>query len=166
MSRWPLLPMNGFGEYLFNLCLKDIRSINNDVRKDKEMGLFARLFGKKKRAPVDKIEDFFVVIDSDAVGKVIAGKSQTDLKVLAVHLACKMWGKNDVMSWIEKTNRNRAVGFGGCQPLNEDNAMNWVKRNHSTSRYKSYLVKKGYISNIGKVILVTALNVSAEDLGL
>jgi len=130
------------------------------------MSFLQKLFGRKKRAKVGAIEDFFVVCDSDTIQKVIAGKSQAELKGLAVHIACELWGETDVMSWIEKTNRRKAIGLGACHPLDEDSALGWVKRNNSTSGYKAFLVKRGRISNIGTVVLVIALNVLAEELGV
>jgi hypothetical protein len=109
---------------------------------------------------IHAIEDFFVVCHADAVQKVVAGKSESELKRDAVDIACQLWGKEDVMEWI--TARNKLISFGACDPLDDQAALNWVKRNFNANKYKSFLVKSGRFSGIGKVVLVLGLNVDAD----
>lgn len=133
------------------------------------MGLFSFFKGssnkKKKenttlRGHIHAIEDFFVVCHADAVRKVIAGKSEFELKRDAVDIACQLWGKEDVMAWIEE--RKKLISFGGCDPLDDQAAINWVKRNFNANKYRSFLVKRGRFSGIGEVVLVLGLNVDAD----
>jgi DNA polymerase III delta subunit len=118
---------------------------------------------EKLRGHIHAIEDFFVVGQTDDVQRAIAGKSDSELKRAAVDIACQLWGKDDVMAWI--TARNKLISFGACDPLDDKAALNWVKRNFNANKYKSFLVKGGRFSGIGKVILVIGLNIDPDKFG-
>lgn len=125
--------------------------------------IFKKQPAKDTRCHINAIEDFFVVGDSNGgIVKALSGKSNLEMKKMAVDIACQLWGQADVMAWIDA--RNKLISFGACSPLNDTSALNWVKSNFNVNDYKSFLCKKGRFAGVGDVILVIGLNVSTDKL--
>lgn len=100
-----------------------------------------------------QIEYLFVIIEKKVIPKLIAGKSQNDLDILAVSLAYALWDKNSIRRC------EKLVSLAGTEKVNKLSALNCVKNNFPTVRHNEYfLVKIGHIVDVGKAALVIALN--------
>jgi hypothetical protein len=133
------------------------------------MSLFRKLFGGRGVArdeelieiegthvTLEQIRALVIVVESGAVRRLAAGKSQNELTIIALGLAYAFMDKAIVERWAKKT--GYLVSMAGTAVMNKESALNCVKNNFAAlSGCKYFLVKEGYVADVGKAALVIAL---------
>lgn len=97
-----------------------------------------------------------IVVESSAARKLAASRSQNELTVIAVRLAYAFMGETIVDRCVKST--GHLVSLAGTAVINKESALNCVKNNFAAlSDCKYFLVKEGYVADVGKAALVIAL---------
>jgi preprotein translocase subunit SecG len=105
------------------------------------------------------VEDVFVIGEERAILPMVTGKSQKEMRAVALQLAATLWREPVVRKWCEV--HNKLVSLAAVPQLSATAALDCVKDNFDTSNYDSFLVSEGEVTRAGHVALVLALNRSA-----